>query len=259
MSVKELKKDLLTVRIYGSRAAMGAAAADDVADRIRDLLGRKDEISMIFAAAPSQNEMLAALTAEPGIDWGRINAFHMDEYTGLPADAPQGFGNFLKDRLFGRLPFKSVNYLNGQSADLEAECRRYATLLEKRPADIVCLGVGENGHVAFNDPPVADFHDPRRVKVVSLDSVCRNQQVHDGCFKKLEDVPAQALTLTVPALTRADYLFCVVPAATKAKAVRRMLEGPVGEACPASILRRHAHAVLYLDPESSGLLDARAE
>ncbi len=256
---KELKKDLLTVKIYQNRAEMGAAAADDIADKIREILGRKEEINMIFAAAPSQNEMLDSLTSEQGIDWNRVNAFHMDEYLGLPAEAPQGFGNFLKERLFHKLNFRSVNYLDGQSSDPEAECRRYASLLARHPADIVCLGVGENGHVAFNDPPVADFQDPRLVKPVRLDPVCRNQQVHDGCFQKLEDVPTQALTLTVPALFRGRYLFCVVPASTKAKAVRRMLEGPIEEACPASVLRRHAHAVLYLDPESSSLLDTEAE
>lgn len=252
---KEIQKDLLTVKSYDSRENMGADAAKDIAAKIRELLAGKDVINMIFAAAPSQNEVLASLIKEKDIDWSRINAFHMDEYIGLPADAPQGFGNFLKEHIFGKVPFRSVNYLNGQCEDREAECKRYSKLLEQYPTDIVCLGVGENGHVAFNDPPVADFKDPKLVKVVTLDSVCRNQQVHDGCFKELNEVPTQAFSLTVPALMRGGALFCVVPAATKAEAVKRMLTWEISEKCPASDLRRHSNATLYLDPDSSSKLD----
>lgn len=255
---KELKKDKLVVRCYDSRESMGAAAAKDCAAEIRRLLSKKSEINMIFAAAPSQNEMLSALVKESGIEWNRVNAFHMDEYVGLPADAPQGFGNFLRGHIFSKVPFKSVNYLNGQNPDRDAECARYADLLKKNPVDIVCLGVGENGHVAFNDPPVADFSDPRLVKVVPLDSVCRNQQVHDGCFRSLDEVPTHALTLTVPALMNGAYLYCVVPAATKAEAVRRTLTWDVGETCPATALRRHDNSFLYLDPDSSSLIGKEA-
>lgn len=256
---REFKKGKLAVRIYDSRVSMGAAAARDTAATVRSLLKQKNEINMIFAAAPSQNEMLAALVAEKDIDWTRVNAFHMDEYIGLSPDAPQGFGNFLKERIFSRLSFKTVHYLNGQCVNSEAECQRYSALLEEFPVDVVCLGIGENGHIAFNDPAVANFRDPKPVKTVELDSVCRSQQVHDGCFKKLDDVPMHALTLTVPALTRGAYLFCVVPAATKAQAVRSMVEGEVTQACPASILRLHENAVLYLDPESSSLLKRDAQ
>ncbi len=256
---REFKKDKLEIKCYGSRESMGEAAACDAANTVRELLKQKDEVNMIFAAAPSQNEMLAALIREKGIDWTRVNAFHMDEYIGLPADAPQGFGNFLKERIFSRLPLKSVHYLNGQCTNREAECRRYSELLEAFPVDVVCLGIGENGHIAFNDPSVADFHDSKLVKVVGLDSVCRGQQVHDGCFKELADVPTHALTLTIPALTRGKHMFCVVPASTKAQAVRRMVEGDIAEACPASILRLHEHAVLYLDGESSSLLKGNAK
>ena len=251
---KEFKKDCLFARAYDSRAAMGEAAAHDCAAKLRELLAKKSEVNVIFAAAPSQNEMLASLIREPGIDWSRVNAFHMDEYVGLPADAPQGFGNFLRDRIFSKLPFKSVSYLNGQCADREAECARYSSLLRLNPVDIVCMGIGENGHIAFNDPPVADFRDPRLVKVVALDEVCRNQQVHDGCFKTLADVPTHAFSLTVPALMKGAYLYCVVPAATKAEAVRRMLTWDVSEACPATALRRHENSFLYLDADSSSLL-----
>ena len=178
----------------------------------------------------------------------------MDEYIGLSADAPQGFGNFLKNAIFGRAPFKSVNYINISAPDAEKECERYAALLAANPTDIVVMGIGENGHIAFHDPPVADFADKKMVKPVQLDEVCRNQQVNDGCFATLNDVPKTAITLTVPTLFAGDYLFCIVPAKTKANAVRATIEGEIGEHCPATILRRHASAILYLDGDSSALL-----
>ena len=208
---------------------------------------------MIFAAAPSQNDVLKALADDPEIPWNRVNAYHMDEYVGLAPDAPQGFGNFLRDHIFGLVPMKSVNYID-PTEDPEVEAERYGALLEKNPTDIVVLGIGENGHIAFNDPPVADFNDPKWVKVVELDPVCRNQQVNDGCFKSIDEVPTHALTLTCPTLTRAPYMFCIVPAPTKAKAVYATVRGEIGEHCPATILRRHDNAVLYLDEASSALL-----
>lgn len=252
--MKTLKKDLLTVNIYSTRDEMGKAAASDVKACILSLLEKKETINMIFAAAPSQNEVLAALANDSEIPWNRVNAFHMDEYIGLPADAPQGFGNFLKDHIFGIANFKSVNYINISAPDAEEECRRYSELLAKYPTDIVVMGIGENGHIAFNDPPVADFNDPKAVKPVQLDEICRNQQVNDGCFAHIDQVPKTAITLTVPTLTSGDHLFCIVPAATKAKAVKAIVCGEIGEHCPATALRRHKSAVLYLDGDSSSLL-----
>lgn len=252
--MKTLKKDLLTVNIYSTRDEMGKAAASDVKACILSLLEKKETINMIFAAAPSQNEVLAALANDSEIPRNRVNAFHMDEYIGLPADAPQGFGNFLKDHIFGIANFKSVNYINISAPDAEEECRRYSELLAKYPTDIVVMGIGENGHIAFNDPPVADFNDPKAVKPVQLDEICRNQQVNDGCFAHIDQVPKTAITLTVPTLTSGDHLFCIVPAATKAKAVKATVCGEIGEHCPATALRRHKSAVLYLDGDSSSLL-----
>lgn len=243
----------LPVRIYDTRRSMGEAAAADVAACIRELLAVKQEIYMIFAAAPSQNEFLAALAVAPGIEWGRIHALHMDEYVGLPADAPQGFGNFLRAAIFDKVPFASVDYI-GTESDPEETCRRYAALLQGIQVDIVCMGIGENGHIAFNDPPVADFNDPLTVKKVALDETCRLQQVHDGCFARIEEVPRYAVTLTVPTMFRARYIFCIVPAPTKANAVRATVCGPVSEQCPASILRTHEHAILYTDSDSAALL-----
>ncbi|MBQ8302631.1 MAG: TIM barrel protein [Clostridia bacterium] len=254
--MKSFVKDKLTVNIYDSRKAMGCAAAEDIKNAIVAALSKKDEINMIFAAAPSQNEVLAALAADPEIEWGRINAYHMDEYIGLAKDAPQGFGNFLRAHLFDLVPFKSVNCIKSDATDAVAECERYSKLLTENPTDIVVMGIGENGHIAFNDPPVADFADKCKAKPVKLDEICRNQQVNDGCFEKLSDVPTHAITLTVPALVAAPKLFCIVPAKTKAWAVKETLNGTIDEHCPASILRTHTDATLYLDPDSSSLLEA---
>lgn len=197
----------------------------------------------------SQNEFLDALAEESDIDWNRINAFHMDEYLGLNKAAPQCFRNFLKEHIFKRVPFKQVFLIN-PSNEAEAECARYTKLLEIYPVDLVCLGIGENGHIAFNDPGVAKFNDPYLVKTAELDLVCRTQQVHDGCFATLDDVPTHALTLTVSALTRAKHMVCVVPAASKRQAVKAIVFGPITEDVPATVMRLHKDAVLYCDSES---------
>ena len=253
MLIKRFRKDNLDVQVYDSRQAMGEGAAAEAVAYLKDLLSRKDEIYMIFAAAPSQNEFLEAVSKAEGIDWGRVHALHMDEYVGLPDDAPQGFGNFLKRAIFDKVPFASVELI-GTSSDSEAAIARYEALLAAHHVDVVFMGIGENGHIAFNDPHVADFNDPERIKKVDLDLKCRTQQVHDGCFETLEQVPEYALTLTCPVLFSADRLFCVVPAATKADAVKATVEGPVSEVCPATILRRHAAATLYVDPDSGKYL-----
>lgn len=250
--MREWKKDRLTVRCFETREKTGAAAAADIEAAIREVLSRKESCNMIFAAAPSQNEVLAQLR-EAKVDWSRIHAFHMDEYIGLPDGAPQSFAFFLKRALFDGLPFGSVEYMDG-NAPPEEEAKRYGTLLRKNLCDIAVMGIGENGHLAFNDPGVAFFEDPQMVKVVELDGACRMQQVHDGCFERLDQVPHQALTLTIPTLVSAEYAFCIVPASTKAEAVKHTLEGPVCEACPASVLRRHPQAVLYLDWDSASKL-----
>ena len=252
--MKTFEKDLLKVEIYDSRAEMGAAAAKQIKDCFLSLLREKQTINVIFAAAPSQNEVLDALVADTDIPWSRINAFHMDEYIGLSKDAPQGFGNFLRAHIFDRVPFASRNFIDITATDADAECERYAALLRQNPTDVVVMGIGENGHIAFNDPPVADFSDARAVKPVELDLVCRQQQVNDGCFKTLDEVPKTAITLTVPTLFAGKHLFCIVPAKTKAQAVYSTLNGEIGEACPATVLRRHESAVLFLDADSSALL-----
>ncbi len=251
----EFKKDELLVKVFETRDEMGKASAKDVAECMRKLLSEKEEINMIFAAAPSQNDMLLHLLSEEGIEWERVNAFHMDEYIGLSKDAPQCFSNFLKRYIFDLKPFKSINLINPAAADAEAECERYTELLKSHPVDIVCMGIGENGHIAFNDPHVAEFNDSKMVKVVGLDDVCRQQQVNDGCFEKFDDVPKNALTLTIPTLVSASYNFCVVPAPTKANAVKNTVYGEISEKCPATILRNKKNAIMYCDKDSASLLD----
>ena len=252
--MKILKKDKLTVEIYKNRTLMGEAAARDIKAKIAELLSQKQEINMIFAAAPSQNDVLKSLVEDKSIEWNRVNAYHMDEYIGLDKNAPQGFGNFLKNHIFALVPFKSVNYIDITATDPEKEAERYGKLLDENPTDIVIMGIGENGHIAFNDPPVADFNDTKWVKPVKLDEVCRQQQVNDGCFATIDDVPTHAMTLTVPTLVKAPYLFCIVPAPTKANAVYETLNGSIDEHCPATVLRMHDNAKLYLDDQSSKLL-----
>ena len=244
----------LTVVVERTRSALGAAAARRAAEVILRAQSRGRTVRAVFAAAPSQNEMLDSLVATPGIDWSRVEAFHMDEYLGLPSEAPQLFRRYLHEHLFGRVPMGAVHLIDGQSTDTARECARYGALLRAKPIDLVCLGIGENGHLAFNDPPVADFQDPVLVKVVELDEACRRQQVHDGAFASVEEVPPTALTLTIPALLGAEYLSAAVPGPAKAEAVRNTLEGPIATSCPASILRTHPNATLFLDDASASLL-----
>ncbi len=248
--LKQFYKDKLEIRVYGTREKMGEIAAADAADYIRKELTTKSELSIVFASAPSQNDFLTSL-AQQNIDWSRINAFHMDEFIGLPGNAPQGFGNFLKSKIFNKISPKSIYYLFEESGVPETICSNYAKLLEEHPIDIVFMGIGENAHIAFNDPHVAFFNDPEKVKIVSLDPVCRNQQVNDGFFPTLEEVPTHAITLTIPVLIGAKRIFCIVPAKSKALAVKAVVSGEITELYPASILRTHNSATLYCDIESA--------
>lgn len=254
--LREFVVDQLKVKIFRDRKEMGEAAGWAVAKKMREILKTKRTLSMVFASAPSQNEFLEALGQSPGIAWSEVTALHLDEYVGLSSEAPQSFAHFLRKKLFEKVHPGRVFYLSGMAEDLKEECRRYATLLKKHPLGIACIGIGENGHLAFNDPPVADFHDPLPVKVVELDAMSRKQQVHDGCFQSLKDVPEKAITLTIPKILSATFIYCMVPGPTKADAVRRAVQGPISTGCPASILRTHSNAILFLDKDSTRLLEA---
>lgn len=247
--------DKLKIVVAPSRQKMGEFSAIKVSKLIKELLSKKEELRMIFAAAPSQNEFLYELTKDKSIDWARIVAFHMDEYIGLPANSNQLFSKYLTDHLFSKVGFKEVQIINSQAENIPKECDRYEALLKEKPIDIVCLGIGENGHIAFNDPHVADFNDKRFVKIVELDEKCRQQQVNDGCFPSITDVPKSAITLTIPALLSGEFLSIVVPGCRKAKAIKKALTMNISSECPATILRTHPNAILYLDKESAKLLD----
>lgn len=246
--------DQLDLRSYPDRDQLGAAAAADIAAELRSVLQTQGSARMIFAAAPSQTETLAALARTPDIDWSKVTAFHMDEYLGLPADAPQKFATWLREAFFDRVPLGAVHYIDVDSPDQES-ADAYAGLLAEAPIDIVCLGIGVNGHIAFNDPHVADFNDPDLVKIVDLDEKSRLQQVQDGLFATIEDVPQQAITLTVPMLMSGKRLFCMVPGELKAEALRATVNEWVSTNWPSTILRTHPHCTVYADADAASLLD----
>lgn len=236
------------ITVLSNKTATGIAAGKAVEDCIILLQKTKKNIRIIFAAAPSQDSMLDYLTQSKLIDWNKVEAFHMDEYIGLEPDSPQLFSSYLEKNIFSKVPLHK-NTINVNN-DVSKEIKRYTHLLEEGPIDIVCLGIGENGHLAFNDPHVADFNDSDTVKVVELDDACRIQQVNDGCFESFQKVPQKAITLTIPTLLKGAHLFCVVLGANKSDAVKNALTEPISTSCPASILTTHPDCNYYFDKEA---------
>jgi glucosamine-6-phosphate deaminase len=253
--LQSFTRDQLAVRVYPDRAAAGAAGAEIAAAIIRDAIARDGKAAVVFASAVSQDPFLAAIRDLP-VDWPSVAAFHMDEYAGMSARHPASFRRFLRDRLFDRVPVAAFHQLDAEAPDAGAECERYAALLRDANPCLVIMGIGENGHLAFIDPPVCDFHDPRDVRPVELDDVCRMQQVHDGAFSRFEDVPPRALSLTVPFFLRVPRALIFVNGEHKSAAVHAALDGPVAESCPASALRRHPNAILFLDPAAARSITA---
>jgi glucosamine-6-phosphate deaminase len=251
------KVDCLDVLVYDNRALAGRAAAQAVAASIAARQHTSGSARVVFAAAPSQDEFMAGLVADKNVDWTRVVAFHMDEYMGVHADHPASFRRYLQEHLFRLVGVKSnqLRLIPGeQTARPLQTCLEYENRLKAEPPDIVCAGIGENGHLAFNDPPVADFLDPVLVKVVRLDQACRAQQLSDGCFAQPDDIPTHAYTMTIPALLAAPVVSVVVPGPRKANAVLTTLRGPISESCPATALRRHPGATLYLDRDAARLV-----
>ncbi len=233
---------------------MGHGAADYVEEKLKEAIHRKGFANLILATGTSQFPFLEALK-ERDIDWKKITVFHLDEYKGISDRHPASFRKYLKDRILDAVSPKEIYFLNGDTENIEKEMDRYTSALKEHDIDIACIGIGENGHIAFNDPPVADFDDPKLVKLVTLDDACRNQQLGEGWFPTLADVPEQALTLTIPAIMACKAISCVVPDQRKAKAVYDTLYNPVGTDCPASILRTHPKARLFLDQGSAARID----
>lgn len=253
MKTIESQKDNLKVKIFEDADLLGKAAAVNVAERLNATIAKKGFANLILATGASQFQFLEHLQKHD-IDWKKITVFHLDEYKGLPETHPASFRKYLKERILEKVQPKMVHYLNGDSADAEKEAARYEALLKQHPIDIACIGIGENGHIAFNDPPVADFNDPHLVKVVELDEACRKQQLGEGWFPTFNDVPTHALSLTIPAIMGCKAISCVVPDERKAGAVYNTLNADVSTNCPATVLRTHPDTILYLDKGSASKL-----
>jgi len=250
-----LRYDRLLVRVYENNDAMGRAASLDARIIIAQALAERGEANIILATGNSQLTFWRALRQLDGLDWSRVRVFHMDEYVGIAPDHKASFPRFLREHFLDFIAPCAFYAIPSQPSDPVQACSDYAGLLRTYPPDMVALGWGENGHVAFNDPPYAKFDDPEWVKVVTLADASRRQQVGEGHFESLEDVPTHAITLTIPALLAATQVLCIVPEARKALAVRQCLTEPVDESRPGSILRTIDHARLYLDQDSAaGLL-----
>ncbi|WP_137403007.1 6-phosphogluconolactonase [Echinicola rosea] len=250
----DLQKDIY---VFSNRELAGIAAGKEVEQCIVNLQAAQDEVRIVFAAAPSQTGMLSYLASSNKIRWEKVVAFHMDEYIGLEKNAPELFASYLKEILFSKLPFKEVNLIKPQG-DSQAELARYERLIAKAPIDLVCLGIGENGHIAFNDPPVAQFDDPQVIKLVELEEACRVQQVNDQCFDQLEDVPTTAVTLTIPTLMAAKAMVCVVLGENKSQAVSDTLTKAVSTDCPASILTTHPNCKFYFNQAAVSKIDGQS-
>lgn len=249
--IRSLKVDSLKVEVYKSTQAMGQAAAESAAESLRMLAARSDTVAVIFATGASQMATLDALTAIPGLPWDKVVGFHMDEYLGISDDHPASFQRYLRDRLTSKVKMRSFYGVDGSTSDPEKTCREYAELLQQYNPQLCLLGIGENGHLAFNDPAEANFEDRADIKIVSLDNECRQQQVNEGWFPSLAEVPTQAITLTIPTLLRVPRLIASVPGERKAHIVHRTLTEKISTDCPATIMRQHPDTTVYLDPASA--------
>jgi glucosamine-6-phosphate deaminase len=247
------KKDQLIVKVFNTPYSLASQAASLVKEKLDEVIAQKGQARIVLATGASQFSYYEELI-HCDIDWKKITVFHLDEYLGLPENHPASFRKYLKDRILDVVKPAAVHFLRGDAPEPEEECERYAGLLEEDDINLACIGIGENGHIAFNDPPVADFNDKKLVKIVELDQDCRKQQLGEGWFRSIEEVPTHALSLTIPAIMKSKWISCVVPEIRKAPAVKKTLEGPIDENCPASILRTHPDAVLFLDNNSSSLI-----
>ena len=255
--VEEFQVEKLKIQVHPSREAAGAAAAKATADAMKALAADRKIFSVIFATGASQIETLKALTAIPGLPWAQIDGFHMDDYVGLPVDHPASFRAYLQEKLVSRVPIRSFAYVDGLAPDPENTCKDYAEKLSAADPQLCLLGIGENGHLAFNDPAEANFNDPLDVKIVRLDEPCRRQQAAEGWFKNFEEVPLTAITLTMPRLFRVPKLIVSVLGPRKANVIRRTFEEPISTACPSTILRTHKDATIFMDREAAEQVTSR--
>jgi glucosamine-6-phosphate deaminase len=252
--VRSFKADQLPVHVFGSQEDVALYMTLSVRGILSEAIARNGSAAAILATGNSQIRFLRHLVDLGGVDWSKVTLFHMDEYLGVPADHPACFRRYMKERVESLLHPRAFHYLGGDALLPFDECDRYTRLLKAQPIDLCCMGVGENGHIAFNDPPVARFDDTHWVKPVKLDDDCKMQQVREAHFPSLEAVPPYALTLTIPALLSARQVLCLAPEKRKSVPVRNLVHGPVATSCPASILRTAPHATLLLDTDSASLL-----
>jgi len=246
----------MKIEVLPTKTEMAAAAADRAAAALRGAIDARGRAHVIAATGASQFEFLDALVRRPGIDWARTVFFHLDEYVGLPATHPASFRRYLRERIVERVHPGAFHFIDGDAPDLQAEIQRVGALIRAHPIDVAFVGIGENGHLAFNDPP-ADFDTEEPYLVVALDEACRRQQLGEGWFPRLEDVPARAISMSMRQILKASEILCVVPDARKAQAVHDCLEGPVTPQHPASILQRHPRTTIYLDELAAALLTLR--
>jgi glucosamine-6-phosphate deaminase len=251
--------DKAWIQVFPSKLAASQAAANKAAAILRAGILEHGCVRVIVGTGSSQADLINALAHDEEVDWSRVEVFHMDEYVGLSEDHPASFRRWLRTHLTDLVHPKVTHYLNADTPDLAAEARRYGELLCSAPIDLCFLGFGENGHIAFNDPHVADFNDPLIIKRVDLDERCRRQQVGEGAFADIKAVPRDALSITCPVLLSAKYLVCCVPELRKAEAVQNALKGPLAESCPASIVRTHPHVFIFLDRDSASRLPQQEE
>jgi glucosamine-6-phosphate deaminase len=242
----------VTIKTYVDRSTLSLAAARHAAQALRAAIDSRREARIVAATGASQFDFLDALTAAPGIDWSRVEMFHLDEYVGLPIDHPASFRKYLLERLISKTGLTRYHLLDGER-DAAAVAEQAGRAIAERPVDVAFVGIGENGHLAFNDPP-ADFTTEQPYLIVTLDVACRQQQVGEGWFATIDDVPSQAISMSIRQIMKAREIICVVPDARKAVSVKACLDGPVSPSAPASILQTHANATVYLDRESASLL-----
>ncbi len=247
--------DELMVQIYKTDAEMAQEVAEIVHQYLQNLLQQQKTAAVLLATGNSQLKFLDALISLGGVDWSRIILFHLDEYLGISAEHSASFRRYLRERVEQRVNPLQFHYIEGDALQPLAECDRYTKLLQAQPIDLCCLGVGENGHLAFNDPSVANFHDPDSVKLVKLDTVNRQQQVNTGNFANVENVPQYAFTVTIPLICAAKKIICLAPELRKANVVKQMLHSAITTDCPVSILRQQPQATLFLDVNSASLLE----
>ena len=250
-AIHKFKAGSLNIEIHPDSRSTAEAAAHDAARSLVELGKRNDEFGVIFATGSSQIATLGALIATSDLPWDKVLGFHLDEYIGMPVEHPASFRGYLQRHLLSKVKLKEFYEIDGTTPDIDKVCRQYALNLKEAAPQLCLLGIGENGHLAFNDPSEADFKDPQDVRVVHLDTVCRQQQASEGWFSSLQDVPEIAITVTIPVLLRVPKLILSIPGPRKAEAVKRMIDGPISTACPATILRLHPNATVYLDQDAA--------